>query len=64
MIAYLHGKVMFRPVKFIRSADISRSGRAPLLDELSPEARGIGAVNTVVLKDGKRIGQTAPASHA
>ncbi|MGF6398454.1 shikimate dehydrogenase [Pseudomonas frederiksbergensis] len=28
----------------------------PLLDELSPEARGIGAVNTVVLKDGKRIG--------
>ncbi|MCP1486075.1 shikimate dehydrogenase [Pseudomonas fluorescens] len=28
----------------------------PLLDELSPEAKGIGAVNTVVLKDGKRIG--------
>ncbi|MBA1380074.1 shikimate dehydrogenase [Pseudomonas brassicacearum subsp. neoaurantiaca] len=28
----------------------------PLLDELSPEANGIGAVNTVVLKDGKRIG--------
>tara|TARA_R100001244_G_scaffold132226_1_gene107597 strand:- start:3 stop:809 length:807 start_codon:yes stop_codon:yes gene_type:complete len=28
----------------------------PLLDELSEEARGIGAVNTVVLKDGKRIG--------
>ncbi|MUF06586.1 shikimate dehydrogenase [Pseudomonas sp. CCM 7893] len=28
----------------------------PLLDELSPEARGIGAVNTVVLHDGKRIG--------
>mgnify|MGYP001582973931 FL=1 len=28
----------------------------PLLDELSPEARGIGAVNTVVLKEGKRIG--------
>ncbi|VVM77298.1 Quinate/shikimate dehydrogenase (NAD(+)) [Pseudomonas fluorescens] len=28
----------------------------PLLDELSPEARGIGAVNTVVWKDGKRIG--------
>ncbi|AZD10688.1 Quinate/shikimate 5-dehydrogenase I delta [Pseudomonas chlororaphis] len=27
-----------------------------LLDELSPEARGIGAVNTVVLKDGKRVG--------
>ncbi len=28
----------------------------PLLDDLSAEARGIGAVNTVVLKDGKRIG--------
>lgn len=28
----------------------------PLLDELADEARGIGAVNTVVLKDGKRIG--------
>jgi shikimate dehydrogenase len=28
----------------------------PLLDELSPEASGIGAVNTVVFKDGKRIG--------
>lgn len=28
----------------------------PLLDELSPEARGIGAVNTVVFQDGKRIG--------
>lgn len=28
----------------------------PLLDELSAEARGIGAVNTVVLKDGKRSG--------
>lgn len=28
----------------------------PLLDELSPEARGIGAVNTVVLKGGKRVG--------
>ncbi|MGF6691928.1 shikimate dehydrogenase [Metapseudomonas resinovorans] len=28
----------------------------PLLDELSPEATGIGAVNTVVLKDGKRVG--------
>jgi len=28
----------------------------PLLDELSGEARGIGAVNTVVFKDGKRIG--------
>lgn len=28
----------------------------PLLDALSPEARGIGAVNTVVLKDGKRVG--------
>lgn len=28
----------------------------PLLDDLSPEARGIGAVNTVVLREGKRIG--------
>lgn len=28
----------------------------PLLDELSAEAQGIGAVNTVVLKDGKRVG--------
>lgn len=28
----------------------------PLLDELSTEARGIGAVNTVLFKDGKRIG--------
>ncbi|MCY1267542.1 Quinate/shikimate dehydrogenase (NAD(+)) [compost metagenome] len=28
----------------------------PLLDELSDEARGIGAVNTVVLENGKRIG--------
>ena len=28
----------------------------PLLHELSDEARGIGAVNTVVFKDGKRIG--------
>lgn len=28
----------------------------PLLDDLSAEARGIGAVNTVVLKDGKRVG--------
>jgi shikimate dehydrogenase len=28
----------------------------PLLDELSPEARSIGAVNTVVFRDGKRVG--------
>ncbi|ANK88228.1 MULTISPECIES: shikimate dehydrogenase [unclassified Rhizobium] len=28
----------------------------PLLDELSPEARALGAVNTVVLKDGRRFG--------
>jgi shikimate dehydrogenase len=28
----------------------------PLLDELSEEARALGAVNTVVLRDGRRIG--------
>lgn len=28
----------------------------PLLDELSDEARGVGAVNTVVLRDGRRVG--------
>ena len=28
----------------------------PLLDELSPDAAALGAVNTVVLRDGKRIG--------
>jgi shikimate dehydrogenase len=28
----------------------------PLLDDLSDDARALGAVNTVVLKDGKRIG--------
>ncbi|MEE1657093.1 shikimate dehydrogenase [Microvirga sp. CF3062] len=28
----------------------------PLLDELSPEAAALGAVNTVVLKDGRRVG--------
>ncbi|BAN22613.1 shikimate dehydrogenase [Caballeronia insecticola] len=28
----------------------------PLLDELDPDARALGAVNTVVLKDGRRIG--------
>lgn len=33
----------------------------PLLDELSDEARGIGAVNTVVLKDGKRVGHNTDA---
>jgi shikimate dehydrogenase len=27
-----------------------------LLDELSPDARALGAVNTVVLKDGRRVG--------
>src|SRR5215468_6643800 len=27
----------------------------PLLDELSPDASALGAVNTVVLKDGRRI---------
>ena len=34
----------------------SKQAIIPLLDDLSDEARGIGAVNTVVLKDGKRIG--------
>ncbi len=29
----------------------------PLLDELSPDARALGAVNTVVLRDGKRRGE-------
>jgi shikimate dehydrogenase len=34
----------------------------PLLHELSDEARAIGAVNTVVLKAGKRIGHNTDAS--
>ncbi len=34
----------------------------PLLDEISDEARGIGAVNTVVLAGGKRIGHNTDAS--
>ncbi|MBA1245687.1 shikimate dehydrogenase [Pseudomonas japonica] len=34
----------------------SKQAIIPYLDELSPEAKGIGAVNTVVLKDGKRVG--------
>jgi shikimate dehydrogenase len=34
----------------------SKQAVIPLLDELSPEAKGIGAVNTVVLKQGKRVG--------
>jgi len=28
----------------------------PLLDDLSSDARALGAVNTVVLEDGKRVG--------
>ena len=28
----------------------------PLLDDLSPDAAALGAVNTVVLKDGRRVG--------
>lgn len=34
----------------------------PLLHELSDDSRAIGAVNTVVLKDGKRIGHNTDAS--
>ena len=34
----------------------------PLLHALSDDARAIGAVNTVVLKDGKRIGHNTDAS--
>jgi shikimate dehydrogenase len=34
----------------------------PLLDELSPEAAAIGAVNTVVFKDGRLIGHNTDAS--
>jgi shikimate dehydrogenase len=34
----------------------------PLLDQLSPDARALGAVNTVVLKDGQRIGHNTDCS--
>jgi shikimate dehydrogenase len=34
----------------------------PLLDDLDPDARALGAVNTVVLKDGKRIGYNTDGS--
>ncbi|WP_426152547.1 shikimate dehydrogenase [Pseudomonas sp. DC3000-4b1] len=34
----------------------SKQAIIPYLDELSSEARGIGAVNTVVLENGKRVG--------
>ena len=34
----------------------------PLLDELSEDARALGAVNTVVFKDGKRIGYNTDGS--
>ncbi len=34
----------------------------PLLDELSDDARAIGAVNTVVLRDGRRVGHNTDAS--
>lgn len=34
----------------------------PLLDELSAEARALNAVNTVVLKDGRRIGHNTDCS--
>jgi shikimate dehydrogenase len=34
----------------------------PLLDELSPEAAALGAVNTVVLRDGRRTGHNTDCS--
>ncbi len=34
----------------------------PLLDQLSPDARALGAVNTVVLKDGQRVGHNTDCS--
>lgn len=34
----------------------------PLLDELSPEARAMGAVNTVVLRDGRLVGHNTDGS--
>jgi shikimate dehydrogenase len=34
----------------------------PLLHELSPDARALGAVNTVVLRDGRRIGHNTDTS--
>ena len=34
----------------------------PLLDQLSPDARALGAVNTVLLKDGRRIGHNTDCS--
>jgi len=34
----------------------------PLLDELSPEARAIGAVNTVLLRDGRLVGHNTDGS--
>lgn len=34
----------------------------PLLDELSPEAQAMGAVNTVLFRDGKRVGHNTDGS--
>jgi shikimate dehydrogenase len=34
----------------------------PLLDELSDEARAMGAVNTVVLRDGRLVGHNTDGS--
>jgi len=34
----------------------------PLLHELSPDARALGAVNTVVLRDGRRVGHNTDCS--
>lgn len=39
----------------------AKQAAIPLLDELSDEARGIGAVNTVLFKNGRRIGHNTDA---
>lgn len=39
-----------------------KQGVIPHLDELSPQAAGLGAVNTVLLRDGRRIGHNTDTS--